>query len=341
MKHFACVLICISLILVLLCSCSLVTKGPDNEAPSENTSVGRNTAEAENSGENPPDTHDTPSENTGRAKISGSSAGGDLKYTTYDGKVITDFSFLDGKSRDFMPDSGDAENGSWYCGKTERNLDTGEVTLVWDRSPETLALLEKYHAVYRKNTDKAVCYITFDCGYENGKTAVILDILKEKNVSAAFFLNGHYIESAPDMVKRMLNEGHIVANHGNGHRNMSKLSTEEFLYEVESMNDLLEQYVPGAPYMEYYRPPYGTVTEWDLALIDAMGLKNILYSWTYYDFNEKEQPEPAAALEQAKKGLHNGCVYMFHSVSDTNTKILGDLIDYIRAEGFEIRSLDE
>ena len=74
---------------------------------------------------------------------------------------------------------------------------------------------------------------------------------------------------------------------------------------------------------------------------DAMGLKNILYSWTYYDFNEKEQPEPAAALEQAKKGLHNGCVYMFHSVSDTNTKILGDLIDYIRAEGFEIRSLDE
>ncbi|MBR3991427.1 MAG: polysaccharide deacetylase family protein [Clostridia bacterium] len=164
----------------------------------------------------------------------------------------------------------------------------------------------------------------------------MLDVLKEKDVKGTFFLNGAYIESSPDLVKRMVDEGHVVGNHGRNHENMSRVDAETFLSEVESNNDLLKASVPGAKYMSCYRPPYGTVTEWDMALAQEMGLRTVLYSWTYYDYDPDEQAAPADALSQAERGLHDGCVYMFHTVGSTNAAIIGDLIDFIRAEGYTI-----
>ncbi len=275
------------------------------------------------------------------ASYSGTEAGGDLTYTTCRGKTITDFSFLDGLSRDFFSDTADKENGSWYCGISKRDPESGEVTTVMERAADVLEALEKYDVVYRKNEDEKIIYITFDCGYETGYTDDILDILKEKEVKASFFLNGQYIKTSPELVKRMLDEGHVVGNHGNNHRVMSRLSLEEFFYEIESMNELLREAVPDAPYMEYFRPSYGSCSEWDMALAQAMDLKEILYSWTYYDYDPEDQPSPAAALESAKSGLRNGSVLMFHTVGETNTKILGDFIDYARAEGFVIGDITE
>ena len=277
----------------------------------------------------------------GWASVTGSYAAGDLVYTRADGTALSDFSFLDSASREYMPDSGDPETGSWYCGKTERDPETGEVTKVWDRAPETLALLEKYGVIYRGDETRKVCYFTFDCGFDNGNTGKILDVLKEKNVKGLFVLNGHFIESAPDLVKRMIDEGHIVGNHGRNHVNMARVSVDEFIAEVEENNALLRQLVPGAPYMTYYRPPYGTVTEWDMALIRAMGLKNVLYSWTYYDYNEELQPDPAESLDSVLSGLHPGCVFMFHPISSTDAAIMGDVIDGIRAAGYEIETVDK
>lgn len=277
----------------------------------------------------------------GWASVTGSYAAGNLVYTRADGSTLTDFSFLDSVSREYMPDSGDPDTGSWYCGKTERDLTTGEVTKVWDRAPETLALLEKYGVIYRGDETRKVCYLTFDCGFDNGNTGKILDVLKEKNVKGLFVLNGHFIESAPDLVKRMVDEGHIVGNHGRNHVNMARVSVDEFIAEVEENNALLRQLVPGAPYMTYYRPPYGTVTEWDMALIRAMGLKNVLYSWTYFDYNEDAQPDPAESLDSVLRGLHPGCVFMFHPISSTDAAIMGDVIDGIRAAGYEIETVDK
>ncbi len=282
-----------------------------------------------------------PSTADGWASVTGSYAAGDLVYTRADGTTLSDFSFLDSASHEYMPDSGDPDTGSWYCGKTERDLATGEVTKVWDRAPETLALLEKYGVIYRGDETRKVCYLTFDCGFDNGNTGKILDVLKEKNVKGLFVLNGHFIESAPDLVKRMVDEGHIVGNHGRNHVNMARVSVDEFIAEVEENNALLRQLVPGAPYMTYYRPPYGTVTEWDMALAQAMGLKNVLYSWTYYDYNEDAQPDPAESLDQVLRGLHPGCVFMFHPISSTDAAIMGDVIDGIRAAGYEIETVDK
>ena len=279
----------------------------------------------------------------GRASYTGSAAAGDLVYTTFDGRVIDDFSFLDGLNRNFFSDVNSATDptGSWFCGKTQRDPVTGESYVVWDRAPDVLEAIDRYGAIYRKNTDKKVLYLTFDCGYENGYTGTILDILKEKNVPAAFFLNGHFISSSPELVKRMLDEGHIVGNHGNNHKVMAKLSLDEFMYEVESMNELMKENVPGSPYMRYFRPSYGSCSEWDMALIREMGLTETLYSWTYYDYDPENQMDPAAALELAKQGIHNGSVIMLHTVGETNTKMLGDFIDYAKEEGYTFLSLDE
>lgn len=273
----------------------------------------------------------------GYASYEGSELGGNLRYTTYKGKKITDFSFLDGLSRNFFSDTDKSDpTGSWYCGKTERDETTGEVRVIFERAADVLEAMEKYGAVYRKNEDEKVIYLTFDCGYENGYTGQILDILKEKGVKGAFFLNGQFIKTAPELVKRMLDEGHVVGNHGNNHKVMSKLTIEELFYEVESNNALLQQAVPGAPYMKYFRPPAGSCSEWDLALYQAMDLECVLYSWAYYDYAVDAQPDAASALAQMKSGLHNGSVLMFHCVGETNGLVLGDFIDYVRSEGFTI-----
>ena len=337
MKRF---ILATMLLSVVLVSCS----GVDVTTSPSTAGVGRTTAV---SVEVPPESSDTtaaepedPAE-TGMASYDGSELGGNLSYTTYKGKKITDFSFLDGLSKNFFSDTSDKEHGSWYCGKTTRNLATGEVTVVSERAKDVLDAMEKYNVVYRKNEDEKVIYITFDCGYENGYTDDVLDVLKEKNAPAAFFLNGQFIKTAPDLVRRMLDEGHIVGNHGNNHAVMSSLDLETFFYEVESNNALLQEKIPGAPYMKYFRPSYGSCSVWDLALYQAMDLECILYSWAYYDYDPADQPDPASALETMKKGLHDGSVLMLHCVGETNAKILGDFIDYARSEGYTIGAISD
>ena len=253
----------------------------------------------------------------------------------------TDLSAVDAIPRDFFPDAADDGQGTWYMGKTTYDAATGEVTTVFERDPETLATLEKYGGIYLKNSDQKVVYLTFDCGYENGNTPKILDVLKEKNAKGIFFVTGAYLDSSADIVKRMLDEGHLVGTHTNNHKNMALLSSEEFIDEILSNEQKLKAAIPDAPDMIYYRPPMGATSEWALAMAKAMGLTTVMWSWTQYDYDPDDQPDPYSALENAKSGLRPGCVYLLHAVSSTNAAILGDLIDFIRAQGYEIRRMDQ
>ena len=255
-----------------------------------------------------------------------------------DRSSLSDLSDIKSLSKALFSDAG--QSTDWYYGRTERDLTTGEVKYVWDRSKDTLALLDKYGAVYRKNEEEKVVYFTFDCGYENGWTAPVLDVLKEKNVPGLFFVVGHYVETAPDLIKRMYDEGHLVGNHTYNHPNTATdVTAEQFIEEITSLEDALLKLNPDAPPPVYWRPPYGACNEWTLAMAKKMGLTTVLWSWAHYDYVENDQPDVAASLEKAKKGLHNGAVYLFHCVGSTNPAILGDLIDYIRAEGYEIRPM--
>lgn len=250
---------------------------------------------------------------------------------------LSDLSDVNSLSRALFSDSGNAT--SWYPGKTERNLTTGEVTYKWDRAKDTLALLDKYGAIYRRHTDQNVVYFTFDCGYENGWTEPILDVLKEKNVPGMFFLVGHYVDTADTVIRRMIDEGHLLGNHTNNHPDLTTVDAQTFIKELTDLEDKVKAKFPDAPPMRYMRPPEGACNEWSLAMAKKMDYTTVLWSWGHHDWVENDQPDPASALEKAKQGLHPGAVYLFHCVGSTNPAILGDLIDYIRAEGYEIHPL--
>lgn len=261
-------------------------------------------------------------------------------------KEVTDFTFLNDKTGMFS----DAEDdGTWYPGKVERNIETGEVTYIWDRAQDTLDYIKEYGAIYRGDESQKVCYLTFDCGYEykndeypNGVTVAILDILKEKNVKGTFFITGAYVkEGNTGILQRMLNEGHIIGNHTLNHKNQISLTAEEFVYEIMETERLFEAAFPDAPNMIYYRPPGGSANEFTLALAKEMGLTTVFWSAAQPDYDVDNQLDPGVALEKAKKALHNGCVYLIHAISTTNAKMLGSLIDYIRLQGFEMRLISE
>ena len=266
--------------------------------------------------------------------------------------IPSDLSFLDGIQKGHFSDKNpDDPGGCWYPGRFVRNLTTGEVEVKWDRAADTLALIDKYGAIYRGDETKKYVYLTFDCGYEyvtdeypKGVTSDILDTLKEKGVKAAFFVTGDYLKGSNgevDLVRRMLDEGHIVGTHTLSHYNMTTLTPEQFVEEIKANNDLFKSLFPDAPDMTFYRPPEGGANEWTLALAQKMGLTTCFWSATEADYNTANQPDPAQTLSNDKTKLHNGGVYLLHAVSTTNAQILGDLIDYILAEGYEIRSLDE
>ncbi len=241
--------------------------------------------------------------------------------------------------RSFSTAMFDDQPDDWYFGKTTRDASTGEVTVVWERSQSTLDALDKYGAIYRGDEERKVVYLTFDAGYEYGTTAKILDVLKEKEVPATFFVNGHYVESAPQMIRRMLDEGHIIGNHAVNHYDLTGVDVDTFLSEVQGLEDLYYATFPDAPPMVYFRPPSGNCNEWVLKMTDLMGYTTVLWSWAYKDYDTNNQPDVWSTMENVKAGLHNGCVYLLHPESETNAAMLGQMIDWIRGEGYEILPL--
>ena len=242
---------------------------------------------------------------------------------------ISDIAYLYGTTFEDQPND-------WYPGKTSYDEATGEVTYVWDRYQSTIDAVNKYGAIYRGDTSRKVCYFTFDCGYEFGPTADILDTLKEKEVSAIFFLTGDYVESEYDLMKRMLDEGHIIGNHTMSHLRLTQISGEEFIKEHEDLEDIFYEQFPDAEPMIFCRPPYGSCNEYTLALAQKMGYHTVMWSYTYMDYDTNNQLPHDEALAKLKSGLHPGAVYLFHTESTTNAAILGEFIDWVRAQGYEI-----
>ena len=201
--------------------------------------------------------------------------------------------------------------------------------------------LHKYDAAYLGNTTEKVIYLTFDAGYENGCTAQILDALKKHNVSATFFLVGNYLEKNPDLVRRMVAEGHTVGNHTMHHYDMSRISDPAaFQKELEDLEQLYEQTV-GEPMQKYYRPPQGIYSEENLRQAKNLGYKTVFWSLAYVDWKNDDQPTAQAAFNKLLPRIHPGAVVLLHSTSKTNAAILDELLTRWEDMGYRFAPIQE
>ena len=204
---------------------------------------------------------------------------------------------------------------------------------------ETVDLFDKTNTYYIGDNGSKNLYLTFDEGYENGYTAQILDILKEKKVPAAFFITGPYLSKESVLVDRMVNEGHIVGNHTVNHPNLAKSDLSTVKSELMNLDEAF--YSRYGKSMIYMRPPEGECSEKMLAFVADMGYKTILWSFAYKDWDINLQKGERYAFEQVTPYLHDECIILLHAVSSDNAQALGDIIDYARESGYEFKSLDE
>lgn len=201
--------------------------------------------------------------------------------------------------------------------------------------------LYNLNAAYLGDTSQKVIYLTFDAGYENGCTEKILDVLKQHEVRAAFFLVGNYIEKNPDLVRRMVDEGHIVGNHTMHHPDMSKLSDKSaFQKEMTDLEELFRS-VTGKEMPKYYRPPQGIYSQKNLEMAQELGYKTVFWSLAYADWNNDAQPTKEQAFNKLLPRIHNGAVVLLHSTSRTNAEILNELLTKWENMGYRFATLDE
>ena len=192
--------------------------------------------------------------------------------------------------------------------------------------------------------DNKTAYLTFDCGYEhyatdaNGKkypvTGKILDVLKEKNIKGVFFITMDYAEMEPELVQRMIDEGHVVGNHSNNHPVMPSLTIEEMEYEVMSLHEYVLEHFGYKMFL--FRPPTGAYSIQSLAVLQNLGYKTVLWSFQHYDYDTNDQPSNTTAYNTITKNVHNGAIFLLHAISEANAAVLGDVIDYLHTEGYTI-----
>ena len=203
------------------------------------------------------------------------------------------------------------------------------------------SVLAGYGAAYLGDTSQPVLYLTFDAGYENGCTAQILDTLKAHQVPATFFLVGNYLEQNPELVRRMVDEGHTVGNHTWSHPDMSKIADlDDFARELQKVEDKFKE-ITGQEMKKYYRPPQGIYSESNLAQAQALGYHTVFWSLAYVDWKNDQQPTAETAFSKLIPRIHNGAVILLHSTSATNAAILDDLLTKWEDMGYRFAPISQ
>ena len=208
-----------------------------------------------------------------------------------------------------------------------------------DLGATNLKLMEQYNGIAMGNKDKKYVYLTFDGGYEAGYTQKILDVLKENEVSATFFITGHYLNTAGDIVQRMVDENHVVGNHTSRHYSMPDLSEEEIKEEVVKLQTAV--FEKTGYEMKYIRPPKGEYSERTLAITNNLGYTTVMWSLAYDDWDEAKQGRTEYGKEKILSNIHPGAVILLHSTSKDNSEILDEVIKKVKEMGYEFRSIDD
>lgn len=227
---------------------------------------------------------------------------------------------------------------NWYCKNNDSHLQP--------ELPPELSFALEHNAVYLDNEhgdgcDDKVLYLTFDAGYENGNIEKILDSMKEHDVRGSFFILENLINRNPQLVKRMIEEGHLVCNHTARHKDMSRITEKDtFEKELARIEKIFSENI-GGEMAKIYRPPEGRFSELNLIHATELGYKTVFWSFAYADWDNKNQMSEEEALEKITTTLHNGEIMLLHPTSETNAKIMSRLITILKKEGYTFETLDK
>ncbi|MEC5424163.1 delta-lactam-biosynthetic de-N-acetylase [Virgibacillus sp. C22-A2] len=201
-------------------------------------------------------------------------------------------------------------------------------------------MLEKYGAYYADHSGEKNIYLTFDNGYEEGYTDDILDVLKAEAVPATFFVTGHYVSSHPELVRRMVDDGHIIGNHSYHHPDFSILTKGAMKKELETLEEAVAE-VSDQDDLKYLRPPRGIFNEQSLEWSNDLGYIHIFWSLAFIDWDTAKQKGWKYAYEQIMDQMHPGAIMLLHTVSSDNAQALQKLITTLKKEGYSFKSLDD
>ena len=200
-------------------------------------------------------------------------------------------------------------------------------------------ILDKYEGIYMGNADKKYVYMTFDLGYEAGYTPKILEVLKQNNVKATFFITANYLNTEEKLVKQMIDEGHIVGNNTVNHKSMPSCNLETIKKEMMDLHTAV--YNKFGYEMKYMRPPKGEYSEKTVAYTNTLGYKTVMWSFAYDDWDETKQGREAYGKKKILDNVHNGEIMLLHATSKDNANILDEVIKEIKNKGYEFKNIDE
>ena len=228
---------------------------------------------------------------------------------------------------------------SWYCKRTK---DHSQPPL-----PTEFSFIKEYGGIYIDNKNCASdaenkkVYLTFDVGYENGNVEKVLNVMKDNDVKGAFFILSNVINTSPELVKRMGEEGHLVCNHTSSHQDMSRVYDKEAFYEELENLEKLYKNCTKLEMSKYFRPPEGKFNENTLKYANELGYKTVFWSFAYADWDNGKQMSPQAAKSKILENIHNGAVVLLHPTSKTNAIILDDVIKELKSQGYTFGTLDD
>lgn len=240
-----------------------------------------------------------------------------------------------------LTNTASAENQvfSWYCKRNSKHNQPVLDQQMVDFQNYDLFWCDQNHK--NMSDDEKVIYLTFDAGYENGNIWKILEILEKENVNVTFFILDNLINKNKDIVNKMINDGHLVANHTMRHKDMTKIqSKDDFKKELEDLENLYKdtfnQEMP-----KFYRPPEGKFNLNNLVWAKELGYKTVMWSFAYADWDNGKQPSHEYAINKIMENIHNGEVMLLHPTSKTNAEILPQIIRNLKEQGFRFGTVDE
>ena len=253
-------------------------------------------------------------------------------------RAVPTLAFFVGIAMLFAITASAARGQGWYCVRAKNNKQP-----ICDADMQYIENYDGYYIDHKHGDDSEgkVVYLTFDAAYENGNVAKILHAMKEEGVTGTFFVLGNLIEKNGDLIKRMAEEGHTVANHTFSHKNMTKVgSYEDFCAELQRL-EIAYKSLTGEDMPKYYRPPEGVFDERTMKFAKDAGYKTIFWSFAYADWDNNKQMSPERAKAKIMENIHNGAVILLHPTSATNAEIIGDVIRELKQEGYRFGSMEE